>query len=186
MLPIPVDIHAMRILIATESIKIPVKIDVKGEEFKGFAHHMKLPEFLRPYLQQFCEEYQVPTRVLSEAIWYIGSNLCSKNPQIKRKNKGRRYNVRRDNRAEEKKSKGRLQLLTNDELPERTEPKTNTPTVSINGNLYGQCERCPIDESCNLVVSSQPYYDHGIIGSSGERKKKMREEEIGQEELNFE
>ncbi len=141
--PIPVDFHALRILLQTEIVKIK---NLKGLKFnprypflarkKGVRVTEAMVNQITLWTQRFLWESGFSHAIINPALWIIGRELCAGHFQASSKNSATIY-------VDAKK------LMVN---PGMWPQKYRNP-----------CEFCPIENFCTGVVPNAPYYRWGLL-----------------------
>lgn len=124
--PVPVDFHALRVTLATEIITV---------EPKSFYHGQDVDDSLRVLFNNYLEERDACPLDLTNAIWLLSSNLCSK-------------------------SLGNYPSDSNRGIEFRSYDKEKR---DVSKNWIESCGKCVVKNLCRYYISSGPYYDKGAI-----------------------
>jgi hypothetical protein len=144
-LPVPVDVHFLRICLATRLLQVD-KSDRIG--------HTAIGSFMRDQTIELCPRFGVDPRELSNGSWLLGSNVCTKHRQM-------RMNVLPSERRKENRKSRRPSA----KIPKPIQHRLFIPEVPRErSRLNRRCiEQCPIEELCRLNIPTGLYHDRGLI-----------------------
>ncbi len=125
--PVPVDFHALRVVLATEMAT------VEPCNFYTYSHVVQ--DSLRELFQGYLEAREVCPLDLTNSVWLLSSNLCSKSF---------------GNRPIESKEGNAFRNLSPEELRQSK-------------SWQRSCGKCAIEQYCRYYISSEPYYSKGAI-----------------------
>jgi hypothetical protein len=125
--PMPVDFHALRVVLATEMIT------VEPRDFYIYSHVVE--DSLRELFQGYLKNRDVCPLELTNSIWLLSSNLCSKSL---------------GNRPAASKEGSDFRELDVDNL-------------RLSESWRRSCGKCLVERCCRLYIPSGPYYDKGAI-----------------------
>jgi hypothetical protein len=138
---VPVDFHLMRIALANELVR------VTPEPSTGNLRSDELEDTLRSLFSWYASKRGVDPRKLTNALWLLGSNLCSNQP---------------GNRAKQGPPRARATHVA---------PVIYRGTPAEVELLLRTCGQCPLEETCTGNFPSPYYYRKGILVRTGIRPR---------------
>ncbi len=148
--PIPIDFHALRVMIATGIIRFEkvAKPFVRKNEKHPLQLEGKLSlriserfiDAVAKWTQKFLWKSRLSHLEVNPGLWVLSRNLCAEHFQTSAR-------------------KGRKSFVEADDLLAGSWPKT----------YKNPCGYCPIENHCKWIIPSAPYYQWGLLIRLGER-----------------
>ncbi|OGB74505.1 hypothetical protein A2V68_02725 [candidate division Kazan bacterium RBG_13_50_9] len=144
-MPIPIDFHAMRIIISNGLITIPGAPD----DYDLWSE--KMSATARELTQRYCRDRGINPTELCDTTWFLSSVACRRHP-------GNRSIVTKEWQGD--------RLRTIEVIPWAVRwTKQDIMTYR------STCGRCPIEETCRWLAPSAPHYRLGKLQIRGPRGK---------------
>jgi hypothetical protein len=175
-IPVPVDFHVLRMLVANEIIKPDWKVK-KDESIFSF----ELLRVARKVTHDYCKEHNIDMVILCDALWLFSRAMCSWHPD----NESRTPD-KSDKRKEEQKlrrTRRRIEVLTADGRPPtelgdsfadgirggglgRKSKVLHVPPIWNDAQLRAwdrSCGACKLECVCKGALPAAPYYLKGQL-----------------------
>ncbi|MES3005413.1 MAG: hypothetical protein V4664_00510 [Patescibacteria group bacterium] len=170
-IPVPVDFHVLRMLLANEIIVPHWKVKPGKSIFSP-----KLLEVAREVTHRYCQERRVEMIELCDALWLFSRSMCSWHPDNISKTPDKSYQRKQQQklrmnplRVLELTSVGRpTEALSPDKEVGlgRKSRVVHTPPVWTSSQLAAydrSCRMCKLEKTCKRAIPAAPYYLSGQV-----------------------